>query len=109
LGFDFQNHEFYASDCVERIYEFAIKLIKKGKAYICDLSVAVVNGNIKATRSASDILMLRAVLSPLFWPGNGIAKANLICQSGELPLASGILLISGWISAEANLSTFSRE
>ncbi|MGX5688222.1 glutamine--tRNA ligase/YqeY domain fusion protein [Arcticibacter tournemirensis] len=35
LGFEWQN-EFYASDYFEQLYEFAIQLIKKGKAYVDD-------------------------------------------------------------------------
>jgi glutaminyl-tRNA synthetase len=38
LGFDWQDREFYASDYFEQLYEWAIVLIKKGKAYVCDLS-----------------------------------------------------------------------
>ncbi|MBM3237523.1 glutamine--tRNA ligase/YqeY domain fusion protein [Candidatus Poribacteria bacterium] len=38
LGFDWGDREFYASDYFEQLYEFAVKLIKKGKAYVCDLS-----------------------------------------------------------------------
>ncbi|MDP2913893.1 MAG: glutamine--tRNA ligase/YqeY domain fusion protein [Candidatus Aminicenantes bacterium] len=38
LGFDWQDREFYASDYFEKLYEFAVDLIKKGKAYVCDLS-----------------------------------------------------------------------
>ncbi|MBN1223704.1 MAG: glutamine--tRNA ligase/YqeY domain fusion protein [Candidatus Aminicenantes bacterium] len=38
LGFDWEDREFYASDYFEKIYEFAIVLINKGKAYIDDLS-----------------------------------------------------------------------
>ena len=38
LGFDWEDREFYASDYFEQLYEYAVKLIKKGKAYICDLS-----------------------------------------------------------------------
>ncbi len=38
LGFDWKDREYFASDYFERLYEFAIKLIKKGKAYVCDLS-----------------------------------------------------------------------
>ncbi len=34
LGFDWENREFYASDYFEQLYEFAVKLIKKGKAYV---------------------------------------------------------------------------
>ena len=38
LGFDWGDREFYASDYFEQLYEYAVKLIKKGKAYVCDLS-----------------------------------------------------------------------
>lgn len=38
LGFDWGNREYYASDYFEVLYEYAIKLINKGKAYVCDLS-----------------------------------------------------------------------
>lgn len=38
LGFDWEDRMFYASDYFEEIYEFAVKLIKLGKAYVCDLS-----------------------------------------------------------------------
>lgn len=38
LGFDWGNREFYASDYFDQLYEYAIQLIKKGKAYVCDLS-----------------------------------------------------------------------
>jgi glutaminyl-tRNA synthetase len=38
LGCDWQDREFYASDYYERLYELAVKLIKKGKAYVDDLS-----------------------------------------------------------------------
>ena len=38
LGADFGDHVYYASDYFDAMYEGAIKLIKKGKAYVCDLS-----------------------------------------------------------------------
>lgn len=38
LGFDWQDRMFFASDYFDRIYEAAIKLIEKGKAYVCDLN-----------------------------------------------------------------------
>ncbi len=38
LGFDWEDREFYASDYFEKLYEYAEDLIKKGKAYVCDLS-----------------------------------------------------------------------
>ena len=38
LGFDWEDRLFYASDYFEKLYEYAVQLIKKGKAYVCDLS-----------------------------------------------------------------------
>ncbi|QNB46720.1 glutamine--tRNA ligase/YqeY domain fusion protein [Thermanaerosceptrum fracticalcis] len=38
LGFDWGDRMFYASDYFEELYQFAVKLIKAGKAYVCDLS-----------------------------------------------------------------------
>jgi glutaminyl-tRNA synthetase len=39
LGFDWQDRLFYASDYFEQFYEYAVQLIKAGKAYVCDLGV----------------------------------------------------------------------
>src|ERR1043166_4536435 len=38
LGFDWADREFYASDYFEQLYEFAVVLVKAGKAFVCDLS-----------------------------------------------------------------------
>jgi len=38
LGFDWEDRLYYASDYFERLYEYAVTLIEKGKAYVCDLS-----------------------------------------------------------------------
>ena len=38
LGFDWEDRLFYASDYFEHLYEWAIQLIKKGTAYVCDLT-----------------------------------------------------------------------
>ncbi len=38
LGFDWQDREFYASDYFDKLYEYAIQLVKKSKAYVCDLN-----------------------------------------------------------------------
>ena len=38
LGFDWQDRLFYASDYFEQLYEYAVQLIQKGQAYVCDLS-----------------------------------------------------------------------
>ena len=38
LGFDFGDRIYYASDYFEKMYECAVRLIRDGKAYVCDLS-----------------------------------------------------------------------
>ena len=38
LGADFEDRLYYASNYFEKIYEAAVKLIKDGKAFVCDLS-----------------------------------------------------------------------
>ena len=38
LGFDWGDRLFYASDYFDQLYEYAVQLIKKGKAYVCDLN-----------------------------------------------------------------------
>ncbi|MCX5667934.1 MAG: glutamine--tRNA ligase, partial [Candidatus Omnitrophica bacterium] len=37
LGFDWGDRLYYASDYFDKIYEYAVQLIKLGKAYVCDL------------------------------------------------------------------------
>ena len=38
LGFDWGDNLFYASDYFDQLYDWAVQLIKDGKAYVCDLS-----------------------------------------------------------------------
>lgn len=43
LGADWEDRLFFASDYFEQMYEWAVLLIKKGKAYVCDLSAEEVS------------------------------------------------------------------
>ena len=38
LGFDWEDRLYYASDFFGKMFEYAVQLIKKGKAYVCDLT-----------------------------------------------------------------------
>ncbi len=38
LGFDWKDKLFYASDYYEKFYNYAVELIKKGKAFVCNLT-----------------------------------------------------------------------
>ena len=38
LGFDWDDRLFFASDYYEKLYEYAVQMIKAGKAFVCDLT-----------------------------------------------------------------------
>lgn len=38
LGFDWKDREYYASDYFDQLHAWAVQLIKKGKAFVCDLN-----------------------------------------------------------------------
>ena len=51
LGFDWEDRLFFASSYFNKMYECAVTLIKKGKAFVCDLSADEIReqrGNLKA-------------------------------------------------------------
>lgn len=45
LGADFRNEILFASDYFDQMYEWAVELIKKGKAYVCDLTADEIREN----------------------------------------------------------------
>lgn len=45
LGFDWEGREFYASDYFDQLYEWAIKMIKDGHAYVDDWSAEEISAN----------------------------------------------------------------
>lgn len=44
LGADFEDRILYGSDYFDQMYEWAVKLVKKGKAYVCDLNAEEIRG-----------------------------------------------------------------
>ena len=45
LGFDWEDRFHYASDYFDQMYDFAVELIKKGLAYVCELSPEEMRAN----------------------------------------------------------------
>jgi len=84
LGFDWAN-EYYASDYFEQIYEFALQLIKSGKAYVDDLSAEEI-------RQYRGTLTEQGVESPY---RNRSVEENLDLfermRAGEFPTGSRVL------------------
>jgi len=57
LGADWEGREFYASDYFDQLYDWAEKLIKDGKAYVCDLTpeeTARHRGDLKGGKESPD-------------------------------------------------------
>src|SRR5439155_3302694 len=55
LGGNWEDRELYASDYFDQLYEWAEKLIRDGKAYVCDLSaeeVAKHRGDVKGGKES---------------------------------------------------------
>jgi glutaminyl-tRNA synthetase len=55
LGADWEDRELYASDYFEQLYQWAEKLIRDGKAFVCDLSaeeVAQTRGGVKGGKES---------------------------------------------------------
>jgi glutaminyl-tRNA synthetase len=45
LGFDWEDREFYASDYFQQLYDFAVYIIRQGKAYVCEMSAEEISAN----------------------------------------------------------------
>lgn len=45
MGFEWDDREYYASDYFDELYHYAIKLISKGKAYVCHMSAKEISEN----------------------------------------------------------------
>ena len=48
LGADYEDRLFFASDYFDEMYEAAVKLIRKGKAFVCDLTADEIIGEFQS-------------------------------------------------------------
>jgi len=94
LGWDWGEHLYYASDYFEQMYEYALELIRKGSAYVCDLTA-------EQTREYRGILTEPGKDSPY---RSRSVEENLDLfermKKGEFPDGSRTL-ISGWLAHPA--------
>lgn len=103
LGFDWEGREFYASDYFQQIYDFAEKLILKGKAYVCDLTAEQIAEQ-KGTptrpgqespfrnRSVEENLdLFRRMKAGEFAEGNRVLRAKIDMASPNMHMRDPIL------------------
>ena len=75
LGFDWEDRCFYASDYFDQLYEWALQLIKAGKAYVCDLTAE----EVRRTRGSLTEPGRRALTATAPW------KRTSICSNACAP------------------------
>ncbi|HAJ33674.1 MAG TPA: glutamine--tRNA ligase [Candidatus Atribacteria bacterium] len=103
LGFDWDDRLFYASDYFEKMYDYAVRLIKVGKAYVCDLSpeeIREYRGSFKETgrespyrnRSMEENLdLFRRMRAGEFPDGSRVLRAKIDMSSPNLNMRDPIL------------------
>jgi glutaminyl-tRNA synthetase len=103
LGFSWHDRPYYASDYFEQLYEFAVKLIKKGKAYVCDLSADEIReyrgtlikpGKESPYRNRSveeNLDLFRRMRAGEFPNGARVLRAKIDMTSGNLNMRDPVL------------------
>ena len=98
LGFDWGEHFYYASDYFERLYGFAVELIGKGNAYVCDWSseeIAANRGTLTEPANASpgrsrsieeNLDLFARMRAGEFEEGACVVRAKIDLGSSVLPL-----------------------
>ena len=103
LGFDWQDRLFYASDYFDQLYQYALKLIKKGKAYVDDLSAEEIReyrgtltepGKDSPYRNRSideNLDLFERMRSGEFPDGSRVLRAKIDMASGNLNMRDPVL------------------
>jgi len=103
LGFDWGDRLFYASDYFEQLYEYAVQLIKKGKAYVCDLSADEIReyrGTLTEpgkdspyrTRSVKENLdLFQRMRAGEFEDGSRVLRAKIDMASGNMNMRDPVM------------------
>jgi len=103
LGFDWGQHEYYASNYFETLYGYAERLVEKGLAYVCDLSAEQIReyrGNLiepgrpspNRERSVEENLdLLRRMRAGEFPDGSHVLRAKIDMAAPNLNLRDPVL------------------
>jgi len=103
LGFEWKDREFYASQYFEQLYNFALTLIKKDKAYVCDLSALEIKkyrgtlttpGEESPYRNRSreeNLAMLDEMRNGLYPDGSKVLRAKIDMSSPNINMRDPIM------------------
>ena len=103
LGFDWEDRIYYASDYFGQLYEYALKLISEGKAYVDDLSVEEIReyrgtlsepGRESPSRERSveeNLKLFRAMRDGDFDDGQYVLRAKIDMASGNMNMRDPVM------------------
>ncbi len=103
LGYDWGEHLYYASDYFEKLYEYAEELIRRGKAFVCDLSAEEIReyrgtltepGRESPYRNRSveeNLDLFRRMRAGEFPDGSRVLRAKIDMASGNLNMRDPVL------------------
>jgi glutaminyl-tRNA synthetase len=103
LGFDWEDRLFYASDYFEQLYEFALRLIKKDKAYVDDLSADEIreyrgtltepgkNSPYRARSVDENLDLFERMRAGEFPDGARVLRAKIDMSSGNMNLRDPVM------------------
>jgi glutaminyl-tRNA synthetase len=103
LGFDWGDRLYYASDYYDQLYEYAIDLIKKGKAYVDDLSADEIReyrgtltepGKESPYRNRSvdeNLALFEGMRAGDFSDGSSVLRAKIDMASGNLNMRDPVI------------------
>ena len=103
LGFDWSDRLYYASDYFDKLYDYAVQLIREGKAYVCDLSAEQIRefrGTLTApgkdspyrNRSVDENLVLfERMRAGEFEDGSRVLRAKIDMASGNINMRDPVM------------------
>jgi len=103
LGFDWEDRLYYASDYFDRLYDFAVELIRRGKAYVCELSAEEIRryrgtltepGTDSPYRDrpvAENLDLFTRMRAGEFEPGSHVLRAKIDMRSGNLNMRDPVI------------------
>ncbi len=103
LGFDWGEHEYYASDYFETLYAYAERLVEKGLAYVCELTASQIReyrgtltepGKPSPWRErpvAENLALLRRMRAGEFADGSRVLRAKIDMAAPNLNLRDPVL------------------
>ncbi len=103
LGADFGDKVYFASDYFDAMYEGAIKLIKKGKAYVCDLTAEEIreyrgdfntpgkNSPYRDRSVEENLALFEAMKNGEFPDGSKVLRAKIDMASGNINMRDPVI------------------